>query len=171
MNCSGCKFPIKKDVHTALGLKWHRNCFRFVQIWCYLCCLKLSFFNLWFYFLFIHVIDSCRCSECLSTIPVYYMPRDNVLYCKKDYILKFGEHCQRCTKQITGPVMVSCHIHILIWPQSQAITQWLDSLRFYISVVSCMRFGNLSWKKSRYLRDFSINAGPTLVLKCLLAEI
>ncbi|CAB4010532.1 LIM domain kinase 1 isoform X2, partial [Paramuricea clavata] len=75
VNCSGCKFPIQKDVHSALGLKWHRNCF--------------------------------RCSECLSTIPLHYMPRDNVLYCKKDYILKFGEHCQRCVKQITGPVMVA----------------------------------------------------------------
>ena len=75
VNCSACKFPVKKDAHSALGLKWHRNCF--------------------------------RCSECLSTIPLHYMPRDNVLYCKKDYILKFGEHCQRCTKQITGPVMVA----------------------------------------------------------------
>ena len=53
-----------------------------------------------------------RCSECLSTIPLYYIARDNVLYCKRDYILKFGEHCQRCSKQITGPLMVSIEANV-----------------------------------------------------------
>lgn len=104
LNCSGCKFPITKDLHSALGRKWHRNCFRFTCYWLNIVRRLSPLLNLQFFLCAIYLY---RCSECLSTIPLYYIARDNVLYCKRDYILKFGEHCQRCSKQITGPLMVS----------------------------------------------------------------
>ena len=140
MKCSGCKFPIQRDVHSALGRQWHRNCFRFACLyfgskWLISCLLMCLAFVVYLFILFV----LSRCSECLSTIPLHYVPRDNVLYCKKDYILKFGEHCQRCNEQITGPVMVRILTRIFI------ILSLIISLNDKLHESSHV-FGNLSGK-------------------------
>lgn len=50
---------------------------------------------------------SCfKCSECKQTLSSVYFARGNVLYCKKDYSMKFRSTCHACERFITGPVMV-----------------------------------------------------------------
>ncbi|XP_068749971.1 LIM domain kinase 1-like [Montipora capricornis] len=47
-----------------------------------------------------------KCSECKRVLSAVYFARDNVLFCRKDYFMKFRSTCHACERIITGPVMV-----------------------------------------------------------------
>ncbi|XP_074640705.1 LIM domain kinase 1-like isoform X2 [Tubulanus polymorphus] len=47
------------------------------------------------------------CSACKKHLSNWYFEKDEALYCKDDYWVKFAEMCNGCAKYITGPVMVA----------------------------------------------------------------
>ena len=48
---------------------------------------------------------------CNNKLSSWYFERDGHLYCRQDYMAKFGEACNGCAQIITGPVMVSRYTH------------------------------------------------------------
>ncbi|XP_071791066.1 LIM domain kinase 1-like isoform X1 [Asterias amurensis] len=48
-----------------------------------------------------------RCTVCNNKLSSWYFERDGHLYCRQDYMAKFGEACNGCAQIITGPVMVA----------------------------------------------------------------
>ncbi|XP_022097479.1 LIM domain kinase 1-like isoform X2 [Acanthaster planci] len=47
------------------------------------------------------------CTVCNNKLSSWYFERDGKLYCRQDYLAKFGESCNGCAQIITGPVMVA----------------------------------------------------------------
>ncbi|XP_076058385.1 LIM domain kinase 1 isoform X2 [Oratosquilla oratoria] len=51
--------------------------------------------------------DCFRCSACDQLLNSWYFEKDGLLFCKNDYLKKYGEACQDCGEIITGPVMIA----------------------------------------------------------------
>ncbi|XP_015435959.1 PREDICTED: LIM domain kinase 1 [Dufourea novaeangliae] len=52
-------------------------------------------------------IDCFRCSACDIGLSSWYFEKDGLLFCKDDYWAAYGEACQGCGQNITGPVMLA----------------------------------------------------------------
>lgn len=88
----------------------------------FLMCLEVILHALFPYFSFIFIfyfsiqllkcldnISCCflfRCSVCFQPLKENYYSKENELFCKKHFILRFSHDCQKCNNRITGPVMV-----------------------------------------------------------------
>lgn len=97
-----------KQPVQALGGKWHPSCFKYCKVFqkC-ICLFTCSYLRFNPFFRLVTVMSlSRRCSECKQTLSSVYFARGNVLYCKKDYSMKFRSTCHACERFITGPVMV-----------------------------------------------------------------
>lgn len=47
-----------------------------------------------------------RCSVCRELLTGWYLEKNGVLFCRKDYYNNYGERCQYCANYMSGPVMV-----------------------------------------------------------------
>ena len=53
------------------------------------------------------VFHICRCSECFQPLKESYFTKENELFCKEHFTMRFSQVCQKCNTRITGPVMVN----------------------------------------------------------------
>lgn len=51
-------------------------------------------------------IDCFRCSVCDDQLSHWYFEKDGLLFCRDDYLQRFGEACQQCSAFISGPAMI-----------------------------------------------------------------
>lgn len=45
-------------------------------------------------------LDCFRCSACDASLSNWYFEKDGLLFCKDDYLARYGESCQHCTQVI-----------------------------------------------------------------------
>lgn len=77
INCSCCYNSLADgEFITALGQKYHIDCFR------------------------------CSSCDCLMYSSSFYFEKNGLLFCKSCYWVKFGECCHSCDKLVSGPVMI-----------------------------------------------------------------
>ncbi|XP_055305060.1 LIM domain kinase 1 isoform X2 [Sitodiplosis mosellana] len=50
--------------------------------------------------------DCFRCSVCDEQLANWYFEKDGLLFCRDDYLQRFGEACQQCSASISGPAMI-----------------------------------------------------------------
>ncbi|XP_031616325.1 LIM domain kinase 1-like isoform X2 [Contarinia nasturtii] len=50
--------------------------------------------------------DCFRCSVCDEQLSHWYFEKDSLLFCRDDYLQRFGECCQQCSALISGPIMI-----------------------------------------------------------------
>lgn len=51
-------------------------------------------------------IDCFRCSVCDVQLSHWYFEKDGLLFCRDDYLQRFGDACQQCSAFISGPAMI-----------------------------------------------------------------
>lgn len=72
--CAICLNDLDERVISALGQKWHTDCF--------------------------------RCSVCDDQLSHWYFEKEGLLFCRDDYLQRFGDICQQCMALISGPAMI-----------------------------------------------------------------
>lgn len=72
--CAICLNDLDERVISALGQKWHTDCF--------------------------------RCSVCDDQLTHWYFEKEGLLFCRDDYLQRFGDICQQCMALISGPAMI-----------------------------------------------------------------
>ena len=136
-----------KQPMQALCGKWHPSCFKYCKI--FLKCIWLSIFSYLRFNPFCRLLRvilslSRRCSECKQTLSSVYFARGNVLYCKKDYSIKFRSTCHACERFITGPVMVRIiNLKVINWTPTikfqplrvWQIKAWIVVQQYWLSVL------------------------------------